>query len=515
MMTENETYDENVYADDLELLRDLSEYIVACKKQIESRQLLVEQGYDTYRAYCRMGSYDHNIHRSHSIEFKANIREKLKKSRLKIHTLIEDLELEPLWAEILLLLMLLRYDPTCRLKGHWIFDNGWIRCEDIYEYFSIPYDTTWKCVQRLDSLSLVEVKLDDYLPLPQCHRFRCNAGGIALLFPDFYAKHRPKLDYGSDEFDDESDEETDEEENNIPSCGCNDPKVKKTWSLEHPEETLGQVTLPEIILEQINTELVKLKHQKRLFEDWGLGRIIKYGRSIVWLFHGPPGVGKTLTAKALANHLNKPLLVVEYSELVSCWVGVTGANIASVFKYAKKQNAIILIEECEGLLRGRNEISPHCSADISLIQETNVLLGCLEKEADQFVILTTNLSCSLDPALTRRLSCSIQFPFPDYSARLKTWQTHLPPGLPLSEDIFLGELARVPLTGGEMKNIVINAASKALLRVDNGEDEEINREDFDFAITNELAKRSAVDLEWPEKDTDDHPAQETLGKWGL
>jgi SpoVK/Ycf46/Vps4 family AAA+-type ATPase len=74
-------------------------------------------------------------------------------------------------------------------------------------------------------------------------------------------------------------------------------------------------------------------------------------------------------------------------------------------------------------------------------------------------ILTSNLESSIDPALSRRLSFELRFPFPDEEQRAEIWRRMLPAELPVLDDIDFAALAtRFELAGGHIRNIVLRAA---------------------------------------------------------
>lgn len=90
--------------------------------------------------------------------------------------------------------------------------------------------------------------------------------------------------------------------------------------------------------------------------------------------------------------------------------------------------------------------------------EINYLLMKME-EHEGIVILATNLQKNLDEAFQRRLHFSVEFPFPDDEYRQRIWHGVFPPEAPLAADIDFHFLAkRLKLSGGNIKNIAINAA---------------------------------------------------------
>jgi ATP-dependent 26S proteasome regulatory subunit len=76
-------------------------------------------------------------------------------------------------------------------------------------------------------------------------------------------------------------------------------------------------------------------------------------------------------------------------------------------------------------------------------------------------ILATNMRQALDPAFLRRIRFIVQFPFPDAALREQIWRRALPPQAP-TEAIHLGRLARLCVTGGNIRNIAVGAAFLAM-----------------------------------------------------
>lgn len=126
------------------------------------------------------------------------------------------------------------------------------------------------------------------------------------------------------------------------------------------------------------------------------------GRSLVVLLHGPPGVGKTLTAETVAKATGKPLLVVGVGE-----IGIDAeraeSKLQQLFDLAARWEAILLIDEADVFLETR-------SSDAAL--ERNSLVSVLLRALEYFtgtIILTTNRISSLDIAVQSRIHLSIQY----------------------------------------------------------------------------------------------------------
>ena len=193
-------------------------------------------------------------------------------------------------------------------------------------------------------------------------------------------------------------------------------------------------------------------------DDWGLGELIPYGRGPVLLFSGPPGTGKTATAEALAHELGKTILVADYSRIQNCFVGQTEKNIVRAFREAKDQEAVLFWDEADAMFYDRD--SAHRNWEV---RDVNVLLQELER-FEGVCILATNRKITLDKALQRRITLKVEFHRPNAHQRRQIWEKFMPQKLPLAQDLDLEELSSLDLAGGEIKNVVLNAARIALQR---------------------------------------------------
>lgn len=121
--------------------------------------------------------------------------------------------------------------------------------------------------------------------------------------------------------------------------------------------------------------------------------------------YGPPGTGKTAYAAWLADALERPLVRKTVAELSSCWVGETEKNIAEAFKQAKRDNAVLLIDEADSFLRDRT--LSRASWESTMVNE---MLTQLEAFSGYF-IATTNLLDTLDRASLRRFDLKAKFDY--------------------------------------------------------------------------------------------------------
>ena len=249
---------------------------------------------------------------------------------------------------------------------------------------------------------------------------------------------------------------------------------KARYDVTKPTVRMQDLVLPEKARTSIARATAQARHFNVLFKDWGLGNQITYGRGATLLFHGPPGTGKTAAAQALANELGKQILVADYSQIQNCLVGQTEKNIMRVFNDAREHDAVLFWDEADAMFFNRD-----ASARSWEVRDVNVLLQAIE-QFEGVCILATNRTAQLDPALERRISMKVAFERPDREARLEIFRRMVPDTLPLAKDVDLEALAAADLSGGEIKNVLLNAARNALAR--DGAAGRLCMEDFHEAI---------------------------------
>ena len=230
-----------------------------------------------------------------------------------------------------------------------------------------------------------------------------------------------------------------------------------------PRRSFDDVVLPQTTLRALNHALALVRKHDLIFHHWGLAERHSSGLGLAFHFAGPPGTGKTICAEALAYALGKKLLVVRYAELESRWVGQTAKHVASVFRSAARQDAVLFFDEADAIA-GRRFTSMNAAYE----REANGIVNVLLHELETFpgvVIFATNLAANIDPAFERRIRTHILFEMPNAEERERIWRVQLHARkTPLADDVDFGALAETyARSGGDIKNAVLKAAQIATL----------------------------------------------------
>ena len=191
-----------------------------------------------------------------------------------------------------------------------------------------------------------------------------------------------------------------------------------------------------------------------VYESWGFAGKGRRGLGISALFAGASGTGKTLAAEVLAKELRLDLYRIELSAVVSKYIGESEKNLKQVFDAAEEGGVLLLFDECDALFGKRSE------AKDSHDRYANIEVSYLLQRMESFqglAVLTTNFKSAMDKAFQRRLRFTVDFPFPGVSEREAIWQRAFPPQTPTS-GLNIKRLAQLNMTGGNIRNIALNAA---------------------------------------------------------
>jgi hypothetical protein len=218
----------------------------------------------------------------------------------------------------------------------------------------------------------------------------------------------------------------------------------------------ADVVLPEDIVDSLLELTARVRHRKKVFEQWGFDKSITTARGITALFAGSPGTGKTMVAGVIARDLGLELYRVDVSRITSKWIGETEKNLGSLFDAAEDGQVMLLFDEADSLFAKRTEVKS--SVDRYANMEVNYLLQRLDS-FEGIAILTTNFGNAIDPAFKRRLTYRVTFPFPDEEMREQLWRSMIPPQVPISGALDFAKLSqRFRLSGGYIRNAALRAA---------------------------------------------------------
>jgi len=184
------------------------------------------------------------------------------------------------------------------------------------------------------------------------------------------------------------------------------------------------------------------------------------------ILYGPPGCGKTLIAKAIANETGAHFISINGPEIMSKFYGESEARLREVFQEAE-QNApsIIFIDELDAIAPKRGEVTGEVERRV--VSQLLTLMDGLKTRGQVIVIGATNRIEAVDPALRRpgRFDREIRIGVPDRNGRKEIFQIHTR-RMPLAEDVDLDELADIThgFTGADIAALCREAAMSALRR---------------------------------------------------
>jgi len=213
-------------------------------------------------------------------------------------------------------------------------------------------------------------------------------------------------------------------------------------------------------------------------------KIVGISKAVGVLLYGPPGCGKTLLAKAVANEAKANFISIKGPELLNKYVGESERAIRSLFIRAKNSSpCIIFFDELDALVPKRSQENNNSSERV--VNQLLTEMDGLEDRKQIFIIAATNRPDIIDPAMLRpgRLDKLLYVPLPDFNDRCSILET-ITKNLKLDNDIELNKInmdkRMEGFSGADIAALVREAQLHALKRLNEKEKEKIKNGDNDI-----------------------------------
>ena len=237
-------------------------------------------------------------------------------------------------------------------------------------------------------------------------------------------------------------------------------------AVESPERTVPSVVYEDIgglkpVITKVREMIeLPLKHPE-LFDRLG----IDPPKGV--LLHGPPGTGKTMLAKAVANESDAYFISINGPEIMSKYYGESEKALRDIFEEAEKNApAIIFLDELDSIAPKRGEVTGEVERRV--VAQLLSLMDGLKERKNVIVIGSTNRPEALDMALRRpgRFDREIELGVPDMQGRMEIFQIHSR-GMPLADDVALEDYAArtYGFVGADISAVSREAAMNALRRI--------------------------------------------------
>ncbi|MBN2150932.1 MAG: CDC48 family AAA ATPase [Candidatus Lokiarchaeota archaeon] len=216
------------------------------------------------------------------------------------------------------------------------------------------------------------------------------------------------------------------------------------------------------------------------------------------LLYGPPGCGKTLLAKAVANESDAYFITINGPEIMSKFYGASESRLRKIFKQAQENApAIIFIDELDSIAPKREDVGGEVERRV--VAQLLALMDGLQDRGKVILIGATNRVNSIDPALRRpgRFDREIEIQVPDADGRYEVLQIHTR-AMPVDEDVDMKKIAAIThgFVGADIAALCREAAMHSLrailpkVELDKPIPDEIlfelkvTKDDFDTALNN-------------------------------
>ncbi len=185
--------------------------------------------------------------------------------------------------------------------------------------------------------------------------------------------------------------------------------------------------------------------------------------------YGPPGCGKTLIARAVANETEATFFTLSGPEIMHKFYGESEAHLRKLFEdAAKNAPSIIFLDEIDAIAPKREDLGGEKQVEVRVVAQLLALMDGLESRGQVIVIGATNIPNVIDPALRRpgRFDRELNISVPDKKGRLEILQIHTR-GMPLDEDVNLERLSQIThgFVGADIESLARESAMTALRKI--------------------------------------------------
>lgn len=245
------------------------------------------------------------------------------------------------------------------------------------------------------------------------------------------------------------------------ALGGVDPSALRELVVETPSVTWDQIGG----LEDVKTELKELVQYPVEHPEMYYKYQMEPSKGV--LFYGPPGCGKTLLAKAIANECQANFISIKGPELLTMWFGESEANVRDVFDKARQASPCVLFfDELDSIARSRGgSLGDAGGAGDRVINQILTEMDGMGKKKNVFIIGATNRPDIIDSAIMRpgRLDQLIYIPLPDLPSRLSILKAVLRKS-PVARDVDLEFLAKHThgYSGADLTEVCQRAAKLAI-----------------------------------------------------
>jgi transitional endoplasmic reticulum ATPase len=259
------------------------------------------------------------------------------------------------------------------------------------------------------------------------------------------------------------------------ALGTSNPSALRETAVEVPNVTWDDIGGLEAVKNELRETVQYPVEHPELFEKYGMTP----SRGV--LFYGPPGSGKTLLAKAIANECQANFISIKGPELLTMWFGESESNVREVFDKARQAAPCVLFfDELDSIARARGSSSGDAGgAGDRVINQILTEIDGVGAKKNVFCIGATNRPDILDPAIMRpgRLDQLVYIPLPDLPSRIQIFKASLKKS-PVADDVSLEAMAAAldGHSGADIVAISQRAAKLAIREMIAKDQERIRRE---------------------------------------